>query len=102
MALTPIPFKNRIPQDGFFDEFIQGVRGAYYFQIELTRGRQIAGGYFHYKSEARVELRRQLQKFLRDPIAFFVTPTPRYFDRHKRQMAQFKYERPKLIASRSD
>lgn len=102
MALTPIAFKHRIPQDGFFDEFIQGVRGAYYFQIELTRGRQIAGGYFHYKSEARVELRRQLQKFLRDPIAFFVTPTPRYFDRHKRQMAQFKYERPKLIASRSD
>jgi hypothetical protein len=100
MALTP--FKPHIPQDGFFDEFIQGARGAYYFQIELTRGRQIAGGYYHYKGEARVELRKQLKTFLRDPIAFFAIPTPRYFDRHKRQMAQFKYERPKLIASRSE
>ena len=102
MALNTVSFKHRIAQDGFFDEFLQGQRGAYYFQIELTRGRQIAGGYFYYKAEARVELRRQLQKFLRDPIGFFTMPTPRYFDRHKRQMAQFKYERPKLIASRSD
>lgn len=102
MARIPAVFKPRVPQDGFFDEFIHGARGGYYFQIELTGRRQIAGGYFHYKAEARVELRRQLQKFLRDPIGFFVTPTPRYFDRHKRQMAQFKYERPKLIASRSE
>jgi hypothetical protein len=102
MALNSVKFK--IPQDGFFDEFIQGGRGAYYFQIELPRGRQIAGGYFHYKSEARNELRRQMQHFLRDPIGFFTDATPRYFDRHKRQMDRYisKYERPRLIASRSE
>ena len=84
-------------QDGLLDQFIQGSRRRYYFDIQITAGRSIAGGPYFYKAEARVELRRALTAFLRKPAALLFEPQPLSL-RHKVNV--LRYSRPKLIANR--
>ena len=84
-------------QDGFFDQFIQGWRRNYFFDIRITGGRSIAGGPYFYKNEARVELRRALTEFLRDPGKTLFAPVPLSM-RHR--LNALRYTRPKLIASK--
>jgi hypothetical protein len=55
----------------FLDRYIQGEPNNYYFNIEITNGRDISGGQFHYKRDARKALLSKIITFLDDPELFF-------------------------------
>jgi hypothetical protein len=57
----------------FLDRYIQGEPGYYYFQIELIWGREISGGQFHRKQDARNSLLSKLISFLDDPNVLLST-----------------------------
>jgi hypothetical protein len=52
------------------DRYIAGEPGFWHFQIEIMWGREISGGMFHRKQDARPALIAKLVKFLDDPEAF--------------------------------
>jgi hypothetical protein len=54
----------------FLDRYIQGEPHNYFFQIEIMWGRNIDGGQFHYKVDARKALLSKLITFLDDPELF--------------------------------
>jgi hypothetical protein len=55
----------------FLDRYIQGYPGHYYFTIEIMWGRNIEGGMFHYKKDARAALLNKIIDFLDNPEQFF-------------------------------
>jgi hypothetical protein len=54
----------------FLDRYIQGEPGSWFFCIELIWGRQISGGQFYRRSDARRALLNRLTEFLDDPEIF--------------------------------
>lgn len=54
----------------FLDRYIQGDEKYYYFDIEIIHGKNIQGGQFHYKKDARKLLLKKLIDFLDDPETF--------------------------------
>jgi hypothetical protein len=55
------------------DRYIQGGPGSWYFQIELIWGREISGGQFFYKRDARNALAHKIENFLDDASGFLYT-----------------------------
>lgn len=61
----------------FLDRYIEGVPGSYYFCIEVIWGREISGGQFFYKKDARDMLLGKLVNFLDDPSKLLETQSKR-------------------------
>lgn len=55
----------------FLDRYIQGRLGNWFFEVELTRGRCIEGGYFDLKQDARDALLDEIIILFGDGEAFF-------------------------------
>jgi len=58
--------------NGFLDRYIQGDPNHYFFLIEFPQGKEISGGLFYSKSQARDNLLEKLTKMLDDSENFFM------------------------------
>ena len=56
----------------FLDRYIQGDPNNYFFLIEFPQGKEISGGLFYSKSQARDNLLEKLTKMLDDSENFFM------------------------------
>jgi hypothetical protein len=64
------------------DRYIYGEKGYYYFDIELMWGRNISGGLFHRKDDARRALFNGIVRFLDDPHKY-IGPEPKISKKKK-------------------
>jgi hypothetical protein len=56
----------------FLDRYIQGEPGGYFFDIEIMWYRNIQGGMFSYKAQAREYLLNRIITFLNNPEHFLL------------------------------